>query len=61
MPPLVLSMGDPAGIGPEITVKAWRALKDGPQNAFAVIAPLSVMEDTAKRLGMGSPLAVTRL
>lgn len=61
MPPLILSMGDPAGIGPEITVKAWRALKDSPQNAFAVIAPLSVMEDTAKRLGIGSPLAVTRL
>ena len=28
---LALSLGDPAGIGPEITVKAWRALhQDGP-------------------------------
>ncbi|MBX3483483.1 4-hydroxythreonine-4-phosphate dehydrogenase PdxA [Phenylobacterium sp.] len=26
--PLALSLGDPAGIGPEIVVKAWRALKD---------------------------------
>ena len=26
--PLALSLGDPAGIGPEITAKAWRALKD---------------------------------
>jgi len=26
--PLALSLGDPAGIGPEITVKAWRALRD---------------------------------
>jgi len=35
-PPLAVSLGDPAGIGPEITAKAWRALRqDGP--AFMVI------------------------
>lgn len=35
--PLVLTMGDPAGIGGEITAKAWRALAStGP--AFAIIA-----------------------
>ncbi|MBI5939112.1 MAG: 4-hydroxythreonine-4-phosphate dehydrogenase PdxA [Caulobacterales bacterium] len=34
--PLALSLGDPAGIGPEITVKAWRALREqGP--AFMVV------------------------
>jgi 4-hydroxythreonine-4-phosphate dehydrogenase len=34
--PLALTLGDPAGVGPEITAKAWRALKDeGP--AFVVI------------------------
>ena len=34
--PLALSLGDPAGIGPEIIVKAWRALRDtGP--AFVVV------------------------
>jgi 4-hydroxythreonine-4-phosphate dehydrogenase len=27
--PLALSLGDPAGIGPEIVVKAWSALRDG--------------------------------
>lgn len=26
-PPLALTLGDPAGVGPEITVKAWRALQ----------------------------------
>lgn len=26
--PLALTLGDPAGVGPEIIVKAWRALKD---------------------------------
>ena len=34
--PLALTLGDPAGVGPEIVVKAWQALRDtGP--AFVVI------------------------
>lgn len=37
--PLILSMGDPAGIGPEITVKAWQSLRARPNQAFAVVAP----------------------
>ena len=37
-------MGDPAGIGPEITVKAWTALNTKPDLAFAVIAPPRVIE-----------------
>ena len=37
-------MGDPAGIGPEITVKAWTALNTQPDFAFAVIAPPRVIE-----------------
>jgi 4-hydroxythreonine-4-phosphate dehydrogenase len=40
--PLALSLGDPAGIGPEIIVKAWRALRQsGP--AFMVIGDLEVL------------------
>lgn len=34
--PLVISMGDPAGIGPEVTAKAWLALREGPI-AFCVL------------------------
>lgn len=34
--PLALSLGDPAGIGPEIIVKAWRALRGGGP-AFVVV------------------------
>lgn len=41
--PLLLTLGDPAGIGPEITLKAWQALKDYPQYSFALIAPPEVM------------------
>ena len=34
--PLALSLGDPAGVGPEITVKAWAALKGGGPPFMAV-------------------------
>ena len=40
--PLALTLGDPAGIGPEITVKAWRALRaSGP--AFMVIGDIEML------------------
>jgi len=29
LPPVALTCGEPAGIGPEITVKAWQALRNG--------------------------------
>ncbi len=48
--PILLSMGDPAGIGPEITLKAWSALRENPEYAFAVIAPLSVLQDAKQSL-----------
>nr|WP_321361897.1 4-hydroxythreonine-4-phosphate dehydrogenase PdxA [uncultured Hyphomonas sp.] len=37
LPPLVLSMGDPAGVGPAITAAAWEVLKDDSSLAFYVI------------------------
>ncbi|QBX37814.1 4-hydroxythreonine-4-phosphate dehydrogenase PdxA [Brevundimonas sp. S30B] len=50
-PPLVLSLGEPAGVGPEIVVEAWRALaRTGP--AFTVIG------DAALLAGSGAPVAV---
>ena len=42
--PLALTMGDPAGIGPEITWKAWERLRGDPDHAFAVIAPPAVLQ-----------------
>jgi 4-hydroxythreonine-4-phosphate dehydrogenase len=44
--PLALSLGDPAGIGPEITVKAWRALRSaGP--AFMVVGDFESLNAAA--------------
>jgi 4-hydroxythreonine-4-phosphate dehydrogenase len=34
--PLALTLGDPAGVGPEITVKAWEALRGGDLAFFAI-------------------------
>jgi 4-hydroxythreonine-4-phosphate dehydrogenase len=45
-PPLALSLGDPAGIGPEIVAKAWRALRaEGP--AFMVVGDARVLAAAA--------------
>lgn len=50
MRPFALSMGDPAGIGPEITVKAWEALRASSDHIFAVIAPPAVFSDVPHRV-----------
>ena len=43
--PLALTLGDPAGIGPEITVKAWRVLRrEGP--AFMVIGDAGALKSS---------------
>lgn len=39
MRPLALTLGDPAGIGPEISWKAWERLRGEPDLCFALIAP----------------------
>lgn len=50
--PLALTLGDPAGIGPEIVVKAWNALrKEGP--AFVVVGDHDAL---ASASGAGSKL-----
>ena len=43
--PLALTMGDPAGIGPEITVKAWESLRNRPELAFFVIGDPCLYEN----------------
>lgn len=57
---LVLTQGDPAGIGPEITVKAWEALrKNGPPFVFLgapalleTAAPVHVVRNMAEAHGI---------
>ena len=40
--PLVLTLGEPAGVGPEIVAAAWKALR-ADQTAFAVIGDAALL------------------
>ncbi|MFH5925731.1 4-hydroxythreonine-4-phosphate dehydrogenase PdxA [Roseomonas xinghualingensis] len=54
--PLALTMGDPAGIGGEITLAAWARLRrDGP--AFVALDDPRRLEAMASRLGWDIPVA----
>lgn len=49
-------MGEPAGIGPEITIKAWRARKAGQLPPFFVIGPPALYAARARQLNIDLPL-----
>jgi 4-hydroxythreonine-4-phosphate dehydrogenase len=51
--PLALSLGDPAGIGPEIVVKTWSALKDQ-GDAFMVVGDFDALVAAAGVRSAGS-------
>ena len=57
MPPLAMTMGDPAGIGPELALAAWR---DRTASApFVVFAAPGVLAAAAKRAGFAAPIIET--
>ncbi len=57
LPPLLLSQGDPAGVGPEISLLAWQALHSL-DSSFAVVADLRLMQQTAQRLDLPPPCRI---
>ncbi|MGE0798257.1 MAG: 4-hydroxythreonine-4-phosphate dehydrogenase PdxA [Lautropia sp.] len=48
---LVITLGDPAGIGPEIILKAGLRLRGRPGPELIVVAPRACLADNADRLG----------
>lgn len=53
--PLALTMGEPAGIAPDVTLAAWTALREnGP--VFFVVGTTAALEARARRLGLEVPL-----
>jgi 4-hydroxythreonine-4-phosphate dehydrogenase len=56
-PPLAMTMGDPAGIGPELTLYAWR--DRSPTAPFFVLAAPAVLAAAARRLEFAAPLIET--
>ncbi len=55
-PPLVLTMGEPAGIGGEIALMAWRARGSGTPPFFMIDNPPR-LADLCRRLDWAVPLA----
>ena len=54
MAPLAMTMGDPAGIGPELALAAWRDRTPGAP--FVVFAAPGVLAAAAKRAGLTVPI-----
>ncbi len=53
--PMALTMGEPAGIGGEITLKSWLRLKLGNRPFFVIDDP-GRLRDLGARLGLGVPV-----
>ncbi|MCR9139152.1 MAG: 4-hydroxythreonine-4-phosphate dehydrogenase PdxA [Alphaproteobacteria bacterium] len=49
--PLAITMGDPAGIGPDITMAMWQELHPDDRRGFVVHACPALYHDRARRLG----------
>jgi 4-hydroxythreonine-4-phosphate dehydrogenase len=54
--PIALTMGDPSGIGLELTLSAWREGAGGP---FFVLADPKAVAATCERLGLTTPIETT--
>ncbi|MEP3244987.1 MAG: 4-hydroxythreonine-4-phosphate dehydrogenase PdxA [Sneathiella sp.] len=62
LPPLALTMGDPAGIGIEIAVKAWHARKKTNLSAFCLIGTATEIQRQADSLSGDIPVRrITRI
>lgn len=56
--PLVLTLGDPDGIGPEITLKAWHQLRAS-GIPFAVTGDIAPLSRAARSLNLPMPQAIS--
>ncbi len=57
--PLALTLGDPAGIGPELTLKAWLARNDQHVPVFFALADPRHLRDLAAALNVDIPIVST--
>ncbi|HSP23663.1 MAG TPA: 4-hydroxythreonine-4-phosphate dehydrogenase PdxA [Saliniramus sp.] len=54
--PIAVTLGDPAGIGPEITLRAWRDREEHGLSPFAVIGNVRLFEELAAKCGIAVPV-----
>jgi 4-hydroxythreonine-4-phosphate dehydrogenase len=55
--PLALTLGEPAGIGPDITLAAWRRRSELALPPFYVLGDPTFLEQRARRLALDIPIA----
>src|SRR5260370_11855762 len=55
--PLALTLGEPAGIGPDITIKAWLRRNELKLPAFYLLGDRNFLSRRAKALGLNIKLA----
>ncbi|HEY4984993.1 MAG TPA: 4-hydroxythreonine-4-phosphate dehydrogenase PdxA [Bradyrhizobium sp.] len=58
--PLALTLGEPAGIGPDITIRAWQCRKQARLPPFYLIGDPEFIGRRARALGIDLPLADVR-
>ncbi|GGF87041.1 4-hydroxythreonine-4-phosphate dehydrogenase [Azorhizobium oxalatiphilum] len=54
--PLALSLGEPAGVGPDIVLAAWTARKQADLPSFFVVGDPGCLADRARLLGLPVPI-----
>ncbi|HKG75024.1 MAG TPA: 4-hydroxythreonine-4-phosphate dehydrogenase, partial [Aestuariivirgaceae bacterium] len=55
--PLAVTMGEPGGIAPDITVKAWLSLRSSFERGFFIIGDFDLLKSRAKMIGEPIELA----
>jgi 4-hydroxythreonine-4-phosphate dehydrogenase len=58
LPPLALTMGEPSGIGPDITIAAWLRRRELALPPFYCLADVAVLTERAAMLGVACPIEI---
>ena len=57
MQPLALTLGEPAGIGPDLALSVWRRRSELDVPPFYLVADPDFLKARAERLGLDVPIA----
>src|SRR6187549_2645596 len=57
--PLALTLGEPAGIGPELTIRVWRRREEFRLPPFYLVGDLDFVRNRARQLGSEIALSIT--
>ena len=56
MAPLALTLGEPAGVGPDITLLAWQQRVENTLPPFYIVGDIDLLTRRAARLGISVPM-----